>query len=222
MLGAREHEHGVELLLPQQLYEQLALPVARHRIDRVRDGVGGLGAEPHLHDDGLAQILPRERLDLGRHRRAEEQRLPVFRDFGDDAIELRREAHVEHAIGLVEHEHFEIVEGDVLALHVVEQPAGGGDDDVDAGTQCLLLRTERNAAVHHGDLQPAVLAYRAKVSLTCTASSRVGVRMSARVRRGPPRSRCTIGSVKAAVLPVPVCASPMMSRPRRMSGIARA
>ena len=43
---------------------------------------------------------------------------------------------------------------------------------------------------------------------------------SARVRRGPSISRSMIGSVNAAVLPVPVWARPMRSRPRRASGIA--
>ena len=33
---------------------------------------------------------------------------------------------------------------------------------------------------------------------------------------------CSSGSEKAAVLPVPVCAAPMMSRPARTSGIALA
>ena len=35
---------------------------------------------PDLHDDRLAQILARERLDFRRHRRAEQQRLAVARE----------------------------------------------------------------------------------------------------------------------------------------------
>ena len=54
---------------------------------------------------------------------------------------------------------------------------------------------------------------------TCTHNSRVGVRISTRVRRGPSINRSMIGSVNAAVLPVPVWARPMMSLPRRVSGM---
>ena len=64
-------------------------------------------------------------------------------------------------------------------------------------------------------------------SAVCAASSRVGERTSA---RGCPmcRGRRTfqrwfrIGSMNAAVLPVPVCAMPIKSRPSKRYGIARA
>ena len=60
------------------------------------------------------------------------------------------------------------------------------------------------------------------------ASSRVGARISARTgcRAGDGlllakgRMRCRMGSVNAAVLPVPVWAPPMMSLPPMTSGMA--
>src|SRR2546426_619873 len=57
---------------------------------------------------------------------------------------------------------------------------------------------------------------------TCSASSRVGTRISARSAcpLSPPASRWRIGSMNAAVLPVPVWAEPIRSRPARASGIA--
>jgi hypothetical protein len=67
---------------------------------------------------------------------------------------------------------------------------------------------------------PVPRAYFRTLSSTCSASSRVGVSTSARVRLGPSSRRLISGSVKAAVLPVPVCARPMMSEPRSASGIA--
>src|ERR1035437_509658 len=67
---------------------------------------------------------------------------------------------------------------------------------------------------------PKCLPYLRKLSSTCTHSSRVGVRINARVRFGPPSRRSMIGITKAAVLPVPVIANPMMSRPLSASGTA--
>jgi hypothetical protein len=65
-------------------------------------------------------------------------------------------------------------------------------------------------------------------SSTCTASSRVGVSISARTgwRAGDGLALaiganfCRIGSANPAVLPVPVCAPPITSLPARMTGIA--
>ena len=42
------------------------------------------------------------------------------------------EAHVEHAVGFVEHQTFDIAEPKRVALDEIEQPAGRGDQNVDA------------------------------------------------------------------------------------------
>ncbi len=58
--------------------------------------------------------------------------------------------------------------------------------------------------------------YFSKFSATCMASSRVGSIISERGMRAlaRPLARISIiGSVKDAVLPVPVCATPKTSRP---------
>ncbi len=69
---------------------------------------------------------------------------------------------------------------------------------------------------------PECFPYFSKLSATCMQSSRVGVRMRTRVRRSPPNRRWMRGRVNAAVFPVPVCASPMTSRPLRINGMASA
>ena len=59
------------------------------------------------------------------------------------------EAHVEHPVGLVEDEHLEPLEADVALAHQVEQPAGRGDEDVDAARHRLDLRVLADAAEDH-------------------------------------------------------------------------
>ncbi len=69
------------------------------------------------------------------------------------------------------------------------------------------------------------LPYLTKFSLTCCASSRVGSRISdrgIRARLRPWLRMSIIGRTKDAVLPVPVWATPMMSRPIRTLGMALA
>ena len=61
-----------------------------------------------------------------------------------------------------------------------------------------------------------------KLSATCAANSRVGVRISERGIRAlaRPEARISIiGRVKDAVFPVPVCADPITSRPIKTIGI---
>ncbi len=65
--------------------------------------------------------------------------------------------------------------------------------------------------------------YFTNCSATCSASSRVGSRMSERGMRAlarEPLRMSIIGRVKPAVLPVPVCAQPRTSRPISTMGIA--
>ncbi len=72
-------------------------------------------------------------------------------------------------------------------------------------------------------LRPTPLAYLWIASATCIASSRVGTRTRPLVRpRSWPSSaiRWSMGSAKAAVLPVPVAAWPSTSRPESSTGMA--
>ena len=144
----------------------------------------GRRARADLDQHRRLQELLRDRLDLLRHRRGEEQRLARLRRRRDDAADRRQEAHVEHAIGFVEHQHLQRVEIHVALLHQVDQAAGRGDDDVDAAAQRLDLRAFTDAAEDRGVAQAAGAARRRACSpRSATTSSRVGAITSTRMRR---------------------------------------
>ena len=117
----------------------------------------------------------------------------------------------------------------VALLGQVEQSAGGADDDVDALLQRLDLRLVGPPAVDRRrtdslrSLGRQVLRRRGEVAGTCRHSSRVGTTTSA---RGMPLSgrsvsvvmRCSSGTPKAKVLPMPVRAWPIRSSPASASG----
>ena len=67
-----------------------------------------------------------------------------------DATDIRQEPHVEHAIGLVEHEILETVEFPVRPREVIEQASGRCDHDVDARTKRVLLRSHPNTTEYGG------------------------------------------------------------------------
>ena len=108
----------------------------------------------------LVEQLVGELLDLVRERRREQQVLPLRGDRQQrhDPLDVGDEPHVEHAVGLVEHEHLDLAQVDALVLDVVEQPARGGDEDLDAGADDLELRLDVDAAVDDGRAQLGVPA----------------------------------------------------------------
>ena len=65
----------------------------------------------------------------------------------DDLADLRLEAHVEHAVGLVENEPADVREGHLAALDHVDQAAGGGHDEVGAPLNVAQLVANLGATV---------------------------------------------------------------------------
>src|SRR5471030_722249 len=97
---------------------------------------GGMVAEKNRvwRRDGdvlrVAQEAIVQRLDLGRHGGREKQGLADLRQGGDDALDVGNEAHVEHAIGFVDHQDLDVVQENAAALEMVEQTTGCGDQHV--------------------------------------------------------------------------------------------
>jgi hypothetical protein len=52
------------------------------------------------------------------------------------------EAKIEHLIGFIEHEDFDELQIEAAALDQIEQPAWGGDDDIDTALDSALLARE--------------------------------------------------------------------------------
>ena len=115
-------------------------------------------------------------------------------------------------------------EVDVVEAHVVEEPARRRHDDLGAGAQRPLLRPHVDAAHDRHRRQADVVAERQRllVDLHGQLARRREDQGPAHVRAGRCCSRCRIGSRNAAVLPVPVEAQPIRSRPARATGMASA
>ena len=76
----------------------------------------------------------------------------------ENALDVIGEAHVEHLVGLIEHDHFDAVEVQRTATDVVDDAAGSADHDVHAAVECLQLTEDRLATVHRHALRAEVLA----------------------------------------------------------------
>jgi hypothetical protein len=94
----------------------------------------------------LAQDALGEAADVVVERRRQQQVLALRRQQLQHAPDVVDEAHVEHAVGLVEHEDLDVRQVDRALADVVEQAARRGDDDVDAAAQVVDLRIDVDAA----------------------------------------------------------------------------
>ena len=83
----------------------------------------------------------------------EHHRLPFIRHSFDDAAHVGQEAHIEHAIGFVEHEHFDVRHLCMSLCDEVQQTTRAGDQDLRAVAQGLDLRRGSDSAVNGGALQ---------------------------------------------------------------------
>ena len=149
VLGAHEHERAADARGDDgghlHLVELVDLEEAvLHLLD------GGLG-RVDLVLDRVADPVTDQAGDVVVQRGREEHGLVLARDAAQEPDDLGQEAHVDHAVGLVEHEHLHVLERDVAAADQVDQAAGGGHDHVVAAVGGLDLAVHGRAAVDGGD-----------------------------------------------------------------------
>ena len=109
--GRDEDQHLVDAPRLDEVHEELALALARHRMDDVRDELRGRVLRRDLHRDRVAQERFCERADLVGERGREQQVLLARGEQRHDALDVGDEPHVEHAVGLVEHEDLDLARG---------------------------------------------------------------------------------------------------------------
>ncbi len=147
LLGANEHDHRVERLDLKDSGQRVELVRGAHRhVPLVDVGRGaGLGLDRDL--DRLVEIVLADLADRAGHGRREQRDLSTGRHGLQDLLDVLDEAHPQHLVGLVEHQVLEPGQVERALLQVVDQPAGGADDDVRAATQAAELRAVAGAAV---------------------------------------------------------------------------
>ena len=129
------------------LDEQVEPVLAFHRREAVLDAAALALRRLLLMAAGVARVLPGDLTRLTVEGRGQEERLALGRDLRDDPLDGRAEAHVEHAVGLVEHEHAHPVEAHRAARDQVLEPARRRHHDVGAASELRLL-LDADTAVH--------------------------------------------------------------------------
>ena len=157
-LGAREHQHLAPVAFADQVGQHFLLAVAAHGVDELRDALDRGVGRRDLDALGIFQQAGGQRADFVAEGGREQQALLVARQQGQHLLDVVDEAHVEHAVGFVQHQDFDVREVQVALLLQVEQAPGRGHQDVAAGADALDLRVHADAAEDHGGRQLQVLA----------------------------------------------------------------
>src|SRR5699024_5370745 len=102
-------------------------------------------------------------LDLIGHGRRKEQGLANPGKQPNDAFDIRDEAHIEHAVGFVDHQDLDVRQKHLAAFEQIEHAAGCGDENVDAAIQPANLFVKTFAADQQGVVQLFVLAVKLEI-----------------------------------------------------------
>ena len=142
--------------MAEVLHQQIDLLLLIDRQDLLLDVLHRLSASAQFDEDRVVERVGDDAEHGLAHGRREEEVLPLGGNGVDDALHVRPEAHVEHAVGFVEHERVDLVQQDVALAEHVEQAARGRDQQVDALADALGLRVVGNAAEDGDDAAAAV------------------------------------------------------------------
>lgn len=157
-LGSGEDHDAFEFGFFEESEEEVLALETIDRVEVVADGGGGGARAADFDFEGVAEGPACEGGDFCGDGGGEEERLAVFGAAGDDAADVGHEAHVEHAVDLIEDEDFDVIELDGALLHVVEQTAGGSDEDIDPFLEPVALGAVADAAVDEETAEAGVAA----------------------------------------------------------------
>ena len=147
----RDHRAGAQ----NEVDEQVDAVVRLDLPEVVRDVADRTLLGDRLVADRVVLVLTSDLLDFAVERGGEEQRLAVRLNLVEEATDDGQEAHVGHAVGLVEHDDMDVGEIDITALDQVLEAAGARDEDLDATAQRALLRAVAGTAVDGSTLEAA-------------------------------------------------------------------
>ncbi len=149
VLGAGKDQHLLPVTLADHLGEQFALALFIHKVNVLRHLLRGGVAARHFHFQRVMQQLFRQRLDLVGEGRGEEQVLTTRRQLGQHAANVVNKAHIEHAVGFVQHQNFDVIQLHRVLVFQIQQTARRCHQHVHAAAQLHHLRVDADPAEHH-------------------------------------------------------------------------
>ena len=158
MFGLGEDQRALHVELVEQINEHLRLLRLHHEEELLRDAVDRARDGRHRDGDGVVQQRVGQGADFFRHGCREEHGLAIAGKQRGNAANWLDEAHVEHAVSLVENEELDFAQADEPLVEQIDQAAGSGDEDVDSLLDRAHLRALSDATKDDGQAQRSVAA----------------------------------------------------------------
>ena len=153
VLGAHKDDGALRALLLEELGQQVVLGLNGHREHKLVNGVGGRRGGRDLHAGRVAHQVGNLAHGLLVECGREQQRLALGRRLAHNTANGGQKAHVEHAVGLVQNQHLDLVQVAGSLLDQIDQTARRGDQDVAAVLEGRGLGLVAHAAHDgHGDM----------------------------------------------------------------------
>ena len=135
VLGAREHYRALVALGVDEGGQEGALLGFLDEGDFLLDEVDRRLLGRHRDPDGIAEDGIGQAGDVARHGGRKEEGLSVLGKKGDYPPYIPDEAHVEHAVRLVEDDHFDGIQADLTLVMEIEEATGRRGQDIDAAAK---------------------------------------------------------------------------------------
>ena len=132
-------------------------------MDVLRHLLGSGITASHFDFQRVMQQLFRQRLDVVREGRGEQQILAFRRELRQHAANIMNKAHIQHTVGFIKHQDFNLVQADGILMFKIQQAPRGGHQNIDAAAQLHHLRVNTHPAKNHQRANIQVFAVIANV-----------------------------------------------------------
>src|SRR5690554_77002 len=158
VFGTGKDQYRTDGLIFKHFLQELNLVGLVYKINKLIDGFGcgRCGGHLYLHrlmKNGVGQLH-----DIGRHGGREKERLAFCGQNSQKPFNIVNKAHVEHAVGLIQHKNLNFPNRYKFLIHQVEQATGGGDQNIHAVFEGLDLTVLIYAAKNDGAAQTGMSA----------------------------------------------------------------
>ncbi len=147
LLGTDKHQHPLPVATANHVREQLAAALPIDLNDALGHLLGSRVAGIDLDQGGVVQQIVRQCLDFTGEGGGEEEALPFGGQRLHDAANVDDEAHVEHAIRFIQHQHFQLAQGQCALGQQIQQTARGGHQNVDTELDGIQIGLDADATV---------------------------------------------------------------------------
>ena len=149
VLRLGEHEYAFDPFGLEQGDEEPVLLLLRDHEEPLVHRIDGRRLGSRLDGHGIVQQFDRQRSNAVGDRGGEQHGLSIAGGESHDVLDVVDEAHVEHAVRFVEHQHLDLPEIDVTLVMEILEATGGRDQDIHAPLERTDLVVLVHAAVDH-------------------------------------------------------------------------